>query len=157
MSCHRLTLITVLVVAGLLAGPVWGQEYSEYGNPLVPLTIKGIPLVVELVTTPEKQYLGLSHRPGLPEGRGMLFIFPTANVQTFCMRDMRFAIDIIWIEEGKVRGAHQHLTPQDKGAFKSPAPVSLVLEVPGGFARRHDIQVGDPVEFQLPGLTRQAP
>jgi uncharacterized membrane protein (UPF0127 family) len=150
MSCHRLTLITVLVVAGLLAGPVWGQEYSEYGNPLVPLTIKGIPLVVELVTTPEKQYLGLSHRPGLPEGRGMLFIFPTANVQTFCMRDMRFAIDIIWIDGGKVAGIHPNLSPQDQGSFPSPVPVPLVLEVAAGFVHRHGIAVGDPVKVDLP-------
>ena len=66
------------------------------------------------------------------------------------MRDMRFAIDIIWIEGGKVVGFHENLSPRVPRNFQSPVPVSLVLEVPAGFARRHGLKPGDPVEFQLP-------
>uniref|UniRef100_A0A7V4GA15 DUF192 domain-containing protein n=1 Tax=Desulfobacca acetoxidans TaxID=60893 RepID=A0A7V4GA15_9BACT len=144
-----LVILAAWAVFGGAAGAA-GQEYSLYGNLLAPLTVKGVPLKVEVVSTPEKHYLGLSHRPGLPPGQGMLFIFPEAEYQTFCMRDMRFAIDIIWIEGGKVVGFHENLAPGDPRNFQSPAPVSLVLEVPAGFARRHGLKPGDAVEFQLP-------
>jgi uncharacterized membrane protein (UPF0127 family) len=40
-------------------------------------------------------YLGLSHRRDLPDGRGMLFIMPALEVQTFCMRGMQFPLDIL--------------------------------------------------------------
>uniref|UniRef100_A0A7C5EN67 DUF192 domain-containing protein n=1 Tax=Desulfobacca acetoxidans TaxID=60893 RepID=A0A7C5EN67_9BACT len=130
----------------------WGQEYSEYGNPLVRLTVKGVPVLAEVVSTPQKHYLGLSHRRELPEGRGMLFLMSDLRYQVFCMRDMLFPIDIIWIHEGKVAGLHKNLSPGDTGNYRSPVPVRLVLEVPGGFAERHGIKAGDPVVLELSGF-----
>ena len=122
--------------------------YSASGNPLTRLTVKDIPVVAEVVSTPKKLYLGLSHRQDLPEGRGMLFLMGEARRYAFCMRDMRFPIDIIWITNGKVAGLHKQLSPSSKGSFRAPVPVSLVLEVPAGFVDRHGIKVGDPVTSQ---------
>ncbi len=144
MAANAVVLL-MLSTAGLLGGPAWGQDYPEHGNPLTRLTVKGVPVLAEVVSTPEKLYLGLSHRPELPEGRGMLFLMGSTAPHVFCMRDMRFAIDIIWIADGRVAGLNPGLSPNDTGSFQAPAPVSLVLEVPAGFARRHGIKVGDPV------------
>ena len=138
----------IFLVTGLLSGQIWGQEFSPYGNPLTRLTVKDVPVVAEVVSTPQKLYLGLSHRQNLPEGQGMLFLLGAARRHVFCMRDMLIPIDIIWIGDGKVVGLHKQLSPSDKGDFVSPRPVSLVLEAPGGFADRHGIKVGDPVVFQ---------
>jgi uncharacterized membrane protein (UPF0127 family) len=146
---HKALFFLVFFIGSLLSGQVWGQEFSEYGNPLTRLTVKDIPLVVEVVSTPQKLYLGLSHRQELPEGKGMLFLMDAARRHVFCMRDMLFNIDIIWIADGKVAGLHKQLSPGDRGNFISPVPVRLVLEVPGGFVDHHGIQVGDPVVFQM--------
>lgn len=141
----NLVFLLIFSLVGLLGGPAWGHDQSIHGNPLTCVTIKGVPVVAEMVSTPEKLYLGLSHRPKLPEGQGMLFLMGSTDRHTFCMRDMQFAIDIIWIADGRVAGLHQGLSPGDQGSFTAPTPVSLVLEVPAGFARRHGIKVGDPV------------
>ena len=141
----RSLFVWIFFVAALSAAPALGQEYSEAGNLLTHLTVKGVPVTAEVVDTPEKVYLGLGHRRELPEGRGMLFLIPTLGRQAFCMRDMLIPIDIIWIADGQVAGIHPKLSPSDKGTFFSPVPVRLVLEVPGGFADRHGIKVGDPV------------
>ena len=153
----RPAILSIFLAAALLAAPARGQEYSEFGNLLTHLTVKGVPVTAEVVNTPEKLYQGLSHRRGLTAGRGMLFLMDTAGRQAFCMRDMLFSIDIIWIADGRVAGVHQQLSPSDAGVFISPVPVRLVLEVPGGFALSHGIKVGDPVALQLPDLTRQTP
>jgi uncharacterized membrane protein (UPF0127 family) len=145
----KLQLLPVLVAAVLLAAPVLGQEFSKAGNLLTHLTIKGVPITAEVVSTPEKLYLGLSRRPGLPEGRGMLFLMSEPGLHAFCMRDMLFPIDIIWIAEGEVAGIDSNLSPSDQGIFNPPVPVRLVLEVPGGFAENHGIKVGDPVHLKL--------
>jgi uncharacterized membrane protein (UPF0127 family) len=142
-------LALVVMAAVLLAAPVLGQEYSEFGNLLTRLAIKGVPLTAEVVSTPEKVYQGLSHRQGLTEDRGMLFLMNNAGLHAFCMRDMRFPIDIIWIADGKVAGMSEHLSPSYPGVVTPPVPVRLVLEVPGGFAERHGIKVGDPVVLKL--------
>jgi len=149
---RRSLLVLAVVATILLAVPVWGQEFSEAGNLLTNLTIGDVPVTAEVVSTPEKLYLGLGRRQSLPDGRGMLFLMQTAALQSFCMRDMHFAIDIIWIANGKVAGIEPKLSPSFQGIVTSPVPVRLVLEVPGGFAERHGIKVGDPVRLQLPGV-----
>jgi uncharacterized membrane protein (UPF0127 family) len=141
--------VLVLLAAVLLAAPALGQEFSETGNLLTNLVIRDVPITAEVVSTPQKLYLGLSHRQGLPEGRGMLFLMSQAGLHGFCMRDMLFRIDIIWIAGGKVAGIEEDLSPSFQGVVTPPVPVRLVLEVPGGFAARHGIKVGDAVELKL--------
>lgn len=154
---RRSLLVLVVVSAFLLAAPVWGQEFSQAGNLLTHLTIRDVPVTAEVVSAPEQLYLGLSHRQALPEGLGMLFLLNQAALHSFCMRDMLFSIDIIWIADGKVAGIAPKLSPSFQGIVTPPVPVRLVLEVPGGFAERRGIKVGDPVKLQLPGVAGQEP
>ena len=146
----RTILLLVCCAAALAASPALGQEYSDAGNRLTHITVKGVPVTAEVVDTPQKVYLGLGRRQSLAEGTGMLFIIPTMGLQAFCMRDMQFSIDIIWIAGGKVAGIEPKLSPSFAGNLLSPVPVRLVLEVPGGFAEAHGIKAGDPVVLNLP-------
>lgn len=157
LMSRKLPLLPVIMVAILLAAPVLGQELSENDNLLTHLIIRDVPITAEVVSTPQKLYLGLSHRQGLPEGKGMLFLINEAGLHPFCMRDMLFSIDIIWIVGGKVVGIDEKLSPSFQGVVTPPVPVRLVLEVPGGFAERHNIRVGDPVRLQLPGIASEPP
>lgn len=119
-------------------------ELSEYGNPFTWVSIGKARVKAEVVGTPEKLYLGLGQRAGLPEGRGMLFVMPQRRIQEFCMRDMHFPIDFIWLEPGRVAGLTKNVSPQNQEAcYSSPVPVNYVLEVPAGFCDRHGIKVGD--------------
>jgi uncharacterized membrane protein (UPF0127 family) len=150
--------LSAWVMAGLLlaalAGPARGQggdrrqDVSEHGNPWVRVTVGKVTVEAEAVRTPERLYLGLSHRSELPEGRGMLFFMPAKEVQTFCMRGMRLSLDLIWISDGRVAGITRNVPPTFPGNLTSPAPVTHVLEVPGGFAHRHGIKAGDRVRWQ---------
>ena len=78
----------------------------------------------------------------------MLFFMPAREVQTFCMRGMRLPLDLIWIDDGRVAGVTRNVPRTFPGNLSSPAPVTYVLEVPGGFADRHGIKAGDPVRWQ---------
>jgi uncharacterized membrane protein (UPF0127 family) len=144
--------LSAWVMAGMLlaalSGPAGGQEVSEYGNPWVWVTIGKVTVQAEAVRTPERIYRGLSYRKELPDGRGMLFFMPAKEVQVFCMRGMRFHLDLIWISAGKVAGLTRNVPPTFPGNLTSPAPATHVLEVPGGFAGRHGIKAGDRVRWQ---------
>jgi len=141
-------LALALVVVCL--GPAWlaGEEVSEYGNPFIWVTIGPVTVKAEVVNTPEKIYLGLSYRKELPEGRGMLFVMPSQDYQNFCMRGMRFPLDIIWLVPGRIVGLEKIVPAQHQGTLTSPAAVDHVLEVPAGFCDRYGIKVGDPVTWQ---------
>ena len=134
-----------------LSGPAgWagGQAVSEFGNPWVWVRVGQVAVQAEAVRTPERLYQGLSYRGQLPEGRGMLFFMPLPEVQTFCMREMRFSLDLIWISNGRVAGITRNVPPTFPGDLTSPAAVTQVLEVPGGFADRYGIKPGDRVRWQ---------
>lgn len=140
-------LLVLLMFLGP-GGPARAASLSPYGNPVITVLIRGVPVTAEVVSSPEKLYLGLSHRPALPPGHGMLFLLPTLEVQHFCMRDMRFGLDFLWLQDGRVVGVTPEVPADFPGTLTSPVPVSQVLEVPAGFVAAHGIQVGDPVEFR---------
>ncbi|RJR43215.1 MAG: DUF192 domain-containing protein [Deltaproteobacteria bacterium] len=147
MRPRRLFAPLCIICLCLWPGLLYGEEFSEYGNPFVWVTVGKTGVKAEVVRTPGKLYLGLGHRKELPEGRGMLFLMPKMEVQNFCMRGMQFPIDIIWITAGKIVGMEKNVSPQFPGTLCSPQPVNFVLEVPGGFADRQGIKVGDAVSW----------
>src|SRR3989338_3180334 len=82
-----------------------------YGKPSSPSDIKYVKIVgqnikVDLALTMLEQAQGLSGREVLGENEGMLFVFDTPGKYSFWMKDMKFAIDIIWFtpSEGNEAG-----------------------------------------------------
>jgi uncharacterized membrane protein (UPF0127 family) len=141
-------LLAVLLAALLgVAGLAGGQEVSEHGNPWIWVSIGKVKVKAEAVSTPERLYQGLSYRSELAEGRGMLFFMPAVEMQTFCMRGMRFPLDLVWIVDGRVAGITRNVASTFSGGLTSPTPVNYVLEVPGGFADKYGVKVGDKVEW----------
>ncbi len=106
-------------------------------------------LQVEIARTNETRVSGLSNRSELREGTGMLFEFEQDGRYSFWMKEMKFPIDMIWFDAGRrvvhvVNGA----TPESYPTLFTPTTLSrFVLEVPAGFATRHNIVVGDSFEF----------
>src|SRR3989338_5042145 len=65
------------------------------------IRISNVKIKAELADTPEKRALGLSGRETLGNDEGMLFVFDEPNTRQFWMKNMNFALDIIWIDENK--------------------------------------------------------
>jgi uncharacterized membrane protein (UPF0127 family) len=86
----------------------------------------------------------------------MLFKFEPSSVRSFWMRGMRFCLDIIWIESGRITGAAESVCPMpdvpesDLPRYSSEVPVSYVLEVPAGWMVEHGFSAGEPVFIDLP-------
>jgi uncharacterized membrane protein (UPF0127 family) len=141
-------LVGFMVTACLLlnyGATAWVQRISEAGNPIILILVNKTVVQAEVVSSPDKLFLGLGGRRYLAPGSGMLFIMPTLEVQEFCMRGMCIPIDIIWICQDRIIGFQQNLSPRDPGIFHSPAPADLVLEVPAGFVKSAGLRVGDRV------------
>lgn len=115
------------------------------------VTVGDRTFTVEVATTREQQNTGLSGRPELPEGTGMLFLFEDRSPRTFWMPDMSFDLDIAWIADGVVLGVDT-MTPceaeQDAECerWSSPGEVDAALEVPAGAL--DGVEPGAPVEYQ---------
>jgi uncharacterized protein len=146
-NLQNFALVLLAVWLGV-AGTAASQTVSEFGNPWVWVTIGKVQIKAEAVHSPERLFRGLSYRPAMPAGQGMLFFMPEIEVQTFCMRGMRFPLDLIWIVAGRVAGITRNVPPTFPGNLTSPEPVNYVLEVPGGFAEQYGVKVGDRVHWR---------
>lgn len=109
------------------------------------ISIGGVEVAVEIRDTPQERSQGLSGKANLPEGEGMLFIFEKPDGYGFWMKDMNFAIDMIWIDANKkIVGIEENVTPATYPEILYPqTDILYVLEVPAGFSKRQNIEVGE--------------
>lgn len=124
-------------------------------NPPLPeesFSVDDAQFTVEIASTMLEQSRGLSFRPSLGASDGMLFIFPTGSTQTFWMKDMNFALDMIWISGNTVAGFAQNAPAPAPGTqlwelpiYTSPVNTDKVLEVDAGTVAKYHIKVGDTV------------
>lgn len=110
--------------------------------------VDGPTVAVEIADDASEQTQGLAGHAPLDDQQGMLFVWPNREARTFWMKGMTFAIDIIWIADGKVIGIETNVESpiDDDDILKSyfpPAPVNMVLEVAAGFSQRQNINIGD--------------
>lgn len=95
------------------------------------VTIGSKKYTVKIAETPSDRARGLSGREKLNADEGMLFIFPEDGIYPFWMKDMRFAIDIIWIDASwNVVAITKNARPESFPAlFTTPSKIRYVLEI----------------------------
>lgn len=103
---------------------------------------------VEMMATPEQRAQGLSGREPLPEGHGMLFLFPYAANYSMWMYNMKFSLDFVFFDNdlAVVRIIENQPPCVSRESCPSIFPgraVRYILEVPAGTAAKYDIQLGD--------------
>ncbi len=134
------------------AGPA---PEAAAGPPLV--VLRGAGLEVEIADSDESRRKGLGGRDSIPEGRGMLFLYPERRMMFFWMKGMRFPIDIIWIDGDEVIDFHESVQPEP-GKQESRLrkyfprrPADKVLETGAGLCRRLGVSRGDRIRFEPGG------
>ena len=126
--------------------PITDSPYREK------LIFDGRKMVSVMVVQDEDERMrGLSGRESLPPDSGMLFIFPESDRYGFWMKDTKFPIDIIWINDAwLVVDVTKNATPASfPTIFKPTTPVRYVLEMPAGFSEGNDITVGSFIKYPV--------
>ena len=119
------------------------------------VSVGGVAFEVEIAFTPEGRTRGLSGRDSLADGAGMLFVFDSGAASSFWMREMRFALDFVWIGDGcEVVDIHPAVPAPPAGAalgdlpiYSSRTPARYNLEINAGEAAARGIEIGDAVKF----------
>ena len=106
---------------------------------------------VFVAQTTDELESGLSFQDRLPADRGMIFVFSTVSDYGFWMRDMKFPLDIVWIDKDKkIIGISSNLSPETYPTVFSPiSPVLYVLEVNAGEAQKTGMATGTMLKFDL--------
>ena len=117
--------------------------------------IAGRDIAVETVVMEDEMTKGLGGRDSIPQDKGMLFVFDNGldfvQAPQFWMKDMKFSIDIIWIDRNlKVIYIKKNATPESYPQTFGPAKgvdARWVLEVSSGFSDKNNLKLGDIVTF----------
>lgn len=135
-----LVLITVLYIV-----------FFPKGSNIVPVKINGALIRATLADSEEERITGLSETKSLAADKGMLFVFPSDGYWGIWMKDMDFAIDIIWLNDQKtVVHIEEFVEPGSyPHTFVPRVPSRYVLEVQSGVAAKYKLQVGDELDFDI--------
>ncbi len=118
---------------------------------LVPPTGKSVRVRAELAVREQERSTGLMFRGQVDEGTGMLFVFPTQEPLVFWMKNTLVPLDMIFVRSDKtVAGVVHNAAPQTTNGRRVDEPTQYVLEVPGGYCKKHGIVRGTRLEFTLP-------
>lgn len=137
-----------LIILAIFVVSTIGLKLWQYHWPTAVLMLKDEPLLVQVAKTPHHQEKGLSERESMGKYDGMLFIFNMPFRVGIVMRDMQFPIDIVWLDGSVVADIAPNVLPEDVSeerlrVYYPRKNVNLVLELPAGWAKDHDLKIGD--------------
>jgi uncharacterized membrane protein (UPF0127 family) len=144
-------LLSLSASAGMVRAASGGMPTATIG--------KGNVVKLEVAATPTEIARGLMFRTSLPEDCGMVFLFHPERGVNFWMYHTLISLDMCFIRNGKIIKICQDVPPC-RSEKKEDCPlypaggeivVSEVIELAGGYTRRHGIKEGDIVSFNVPG------
>ena len=160
-----LLVIIFITVAGMFYRKMQGLPPLPSNSTKTPvaqviktLKIGNASIKAEVADSDAERQKGLSGRSALGKDSGMLFVISNGKATpTFWMKDMKFAIDIIWIHSSSGDVKAGKIVQIDKNAeapkagtsdsnlnrYSPKSAVDYVLEVNSGYSDSHNIKVGD--------------
>jgi len=131
-------------------GPAEPEYVPITDPPPAEIKVGGVALEVEIAHTHPRRCRGLMYRPYIPDGKGMIFLFPEARKQTFWMKNTRTSLDIAYIDETFTVRNIVTMQAHDlnrAGVYASDGPVNIVLETRAGWFKAFGIQKGAKLEL----------
>jgi uncharacterized membrane protein (UPF0127 family) len=117
---------------------------------VISASARGLPLELEVAVDPETRERGLMFRRDIPENGGMLFVYPSADLRGFWMRNTYVPLSIAFLDDSGRIASIDDMEPFDETPHMSAEPTRYAVEVPYGWFTSHGVGPGDVVSFALP-------
>ncbi len=146
----QVAIVFILVPLGIIFWYTTSEGISvrEIFFPTVNVMhIGDTPVRVEIANSDEERTRGLSGREGIEGVSGLLLVFPENGYHGLWMKDMKFSIDIIWInEELEIVHIEKNVSPDTyPKVFRPSSPVRFALETEIRYADTFGIRAGQKV------------
>ncbi len=153
--------IQIGILSCLILGALFLFQNPDIYNQFLPnnqglkkqqIKINNTVVSIEVADTAATRSRGLSGREKLATDSGMLFVYPETKIYRFWMKEMKFPLDMIFINNGSVVDILKDVPApelskkeQDLIIYQPKTPINMMLEVNAGFADKNQIKVGDGV------------
>ncbi len=141
-------IFACLFVVGLIGKTIAVRLYS-----VATVRMGGQEFSARVASSGAQREKGLSGTDSLGKNEAMVFKFDSARQYVFWMKDMNYALDIIWVQNGKIIDIAPRVPPGiglqdvDLPKYAPRLPASRVVEVVAGTADRLGIKIGDAVQI----------
>lgn len=146
-----------IIIFGVILIVLIGIAYLSFSNiqslnGRKTVDLKGNKIQLEVSDSETEHQKGLSSRDNLAKDRGMLFTFAKPDLYSFWMKEMRFPIDIIFINNDKIVTIYENVQPEnDKNAnlslYTSTKPADKVIEINAGLAKEFGLKTGETLRL----------
>jgi uncharacterized membrane protein (UPF0127 family) len=167
MQQRHISLLITFIILVLVAAMLWivtpslfeinqqaGEPFPSSGRYAV-WEHEEACFTLEVADTLSLRRSGLSNRPPLKMGTGMLFLYDLSGEYGFWMKEMNFAIDIIWVDKNdEVITIESRVSPRSyPHVFYPSRNAKKVIEVSTGVAEELGVKVGDQLLLSAPTST----
>jgi uncharacterized membrane protein (UPF0127 family) len=99
-------------------------------------------VVAEIAASADERAEGLMYREAVPDGTGMLFVFPDVSVRSFWMANTYVALDLAFMDPSFNVVDIIQMQPLITESYTSRAPAMYGLEVRQGWLAENGIGIG---------------
>jgi uncharacterized membrane protein (UPF0127 family) len=144
-------IISLVILLVLSLSQSWiGKKYV----PSPTATIKNHTFNLIVARNSKDKEIGLSKYQSIPQDKGMLFMFDTPSYYSFWMKNMKFPIDIIYIDKNHIVTIYSNVQPPQTeqvnlSIFQPTQPADTVLEINSGLSEKYNFKKGDLVNLKL--------
>jgi uncharacterized membrane protein (UPF0127 family) len=148
MTATKTVLGYIVFFVTLLSIPVYNElkdSQFAYAFNQKDAVIGEAAIKINIADSKDERVKGLSDKNYLMSNNGLLFIFDESDFHGIWMKDMKFAIDIIWLDASlQVVHIEKNISPNTyPKTFKPNNKALYVLEVPAGFVAENYIKLRD--------------
>ncbi|MEO6761354.1 MAG: DUF192 domain-containing protein [Candidatus Saccharimonadales bacterium] len=114
-----------------------------YKAPTARLDVAGHSITLEIAHTDAERQAGLSGRDTMAENQGMVFTFEESSKQCFWMKDMKFNLDIIFLDSNhQIVKLYHNLSPQSYPKSYCASDTRYVIELNAGQSAKLGLNIG---------------
>ena len=152
MSASKIALVVLILL--VIFGGILFYQYTKTASYKDKVTVNNKTFMIQVVSKPADMEKGLSGRTSMNEDQGMLFAFGNKGDHPFWMKDMKFPLDIIFLDDTKiVTIVENNPIPTSPTAslplIRSTQPANKVLEINSGIAKKYNLKVGQSVQYTI--------
>ncbi len=126
----------------LLGATAHAQETPQTDLQRTTLTAGIHQLDTQVAITPSQHAIGLMYRKEMDQQEGMLFVFPSAGMQCFWMKNTQIPLTAAFLADDGMILNLADMKPQTEDSHCPIKPVRYVLEVNKGWFAKRGIKPG---------------
>lgn len=142
---NKIIFILMPILILLILGTFFYNLY-KFSQPTA--EIKGHKFELFITKSDKDKQIGLSKHKSIKDGEAMIFVFDKEGLYPFWMKDMKFPIDIIFVNHNKIVTIYKNVPTNNLTIYSSTESSDKVLEINANLSKKYGFKVGDSVLFK---------